>query len=223
MPLHLSGEIRRLSSAVSKELGRDFKFASTSLRGEQLPLSRVASPTIFPEVAEIFHTGPVGQAACGLLPPGPIQDACLGLTTGGPGRTDPTTSFAPECPRGTIQVGSRCVDLSALPPGGDPAVFTAGGVVVQGGFGLPAQTPLIQERIRRKCMRGMVLGVDDLCYPKAVLGARSSFRKWKRPIKPPITRRDTVAIRRSAAAKQRVFDLAKDVGLHVAKTAHRKR
>lgn len=229
MPLHQAGELRRFSSEVSKELGREFKLSGllgTGRTGFVDPGRFRRTATVAPRTRQLFHRDDDGfdffQTGCGLLPEGRIRDACLGLTSGnGAGNG---AGFAPDaCPSGTFQVGTKCVDLSAIPPGGDPFTFAAGGEVVQGGFGLPAQTPLIEERIRRKCMRGMVLGVDDLCYPKAVLGARSSFRKWKRPVRPPITRRDTVAIRRAASAKQRVFDLAKDVGLHVAKTAHRRK
>ena len=127
------------------------------------------------------------------------------------------------CPAGTISFEGTCIDASKFLPGGDPLFFPSNGAVVQGGFGLPATTPGVVTRDTRKCPKGMVLGIDDLCYAKAILPARSKLRKWRRPPRPPITRRDTVAIRRAAGARDRVFELAKDVGLHVAKAPHRRK
>jgi len=117
--------------------------------------------------------------------------------------------------------GDTCIDLTALPPGGRPLITGRTGVtgqVVAGGFGLPAMAPEIEQRITRSCGPRMVLGIDDLCYPKAILPPRSQFRKWRRAPKPVISRRDEVAIRRAASAKERVLTLAKDVGLHASKT-----
>ena len=102
-----------------------------------------------------------------------------------------------------------------------------GGVAVVGGFGLPAMQPEVVGQIRRRdgtvgailrCARGMVLGVDSLCYPKAVLPRRSKFRKWRGQPKALISGADVKAIRRAAAVKDRVLGLAKDVGLHASKS-----
>ena len=93
-----------------------------------------------------------------------------------------------------------------------------GGDVVEGAWGLPAVTPDVAMRQVLDCPRGMVLGIDNLCYPKAVLSSRNVHRKWRRPPKPTVSRRDEVAIRRAASAKDRVLELAKEVGLHASKT-----
>lgn len=160
--------------------------------------------------------GSLGEAACNLLS-GTAKQACLfalGFFGG-----DGAATFVPEtCPAGTFRVGDRCVDPTALPPGGRPATVGAGGVPTVGAFGLPALSPVGEQRLVRKCGRGMVLGIDNLCYPKAVLTGRSKFRKWRRPVRPPISRRDVVAIGRAARAKDRVLELAKDVGLSVSKS-----
>ena len=166
--------------------------------------------------------GGLGAAACNLLS-GTARDLCLlGIGLFQPG----TPTFGPvDCPAGMIRLGERCIDLTALPPGGDPAfqpVPTGGGQATVGAFGLPALSPTGISRLVRKCGRGMVLGVDNLCYPKAVLTGRSKFRKWRRPVRPPVTRRDVIAIRRAAGARDRVKELAKDVGLKIGSSRKKK-
>lgn len=123
------------------------------------------------------------------------------------------------CPGRLIKVGSQCIDPLALPPGGKPAIVPTsgtmvggGGQAVMGGFGLPAMAPQAETRIVRRCGPGMVLGKDNLCYPKQILSRRSRFRKWRAAPRPPVTSADVAAIRRAARAKERVKGLAKDVG-----------
>lgn len=141
-----------------------------------------------------------------------------------PGGTNP-------CPGRMVRVRGSCVDLTALPPGGDPAIVPVpgttvggpGGSTTMGAFGLPAVVPAAETRIVRKCPRGMVLGMDDLCYPKAVLPRRSRNRKWRGDPKPPVTAADAKAIRRADRVRETVLDLAKDVGLHASKSKPRPR
>jgi len=92
------------------------------------------------------------------------------------------------------------------------------GEAVVGAFGMPAMVP--EEEVRRMlvCPRGMVLGTDDLCYPKGVLSSRNLHRKWRRPPRAPVTAADAKAIRTAAKARDRVLGLAKSVGLHASKT-----
>jgi len=138
-------------------------------------------------------------------------------TPGGGGGPGITTSER-ECGAGMIRVSGICIDPSAALPGGDPLFTTAGGNAVAGGFGLPAFTPVQEQVLTRRCPKRMVLGFDNLCYPKAVLPPRSQFRKWKRPPSPTLSRRDEAAITRAASAKDRVLTLAKKAGLHASKT-----
>jgi len=88
---------------------------------------------------------------------------------------------------------------------------------------VPVQVGQIQRRDGSvgpilRCARGMVLGMDNLCYPKAVLPRRSKFRKWRGQARPAVSAADVKAIRTAAAAKGRVLALAKDVGLHASVT-----
>jgi len=92
------------------------------------------------------------------------------------------------------------------------------GQAVVGAFGMPAMVPETEMVRTLRCPRGMVLGTDDLCYPKGVLSSRNLHRKWRRPPRPTISAGDARAIRVAAAAKDRVLKLAKDVGLHASKT-----
>lgn len=146
-----------------------------------------------------FPSGPqIGDLACDFLS-GRAKELCLAALVLLPGPT----------PGGPI-------DQPGAPGPGGPAIPQRPGAptsVTQGAFGLPAAVPVGIARTVRSCGKRMVLGIDNLCYPKAVLPPRSKFRKWRRPPRVPVTRRDVVAIRRSAAAKDRVAELAKDVGL----------
>lgn len=120
-----------------------------------------------------------------------------------------------ECPEGKVRIGNTCVDPGAAFPGGEPFLTTAGGVAVQGAFGMPAITPDVEARQVRDCPDGMVLGKDNLCYPKAILSRRSRFRKWRQPRRPLLTAGDLNAIRRAERLKGRVKDVGKDLGLKV--------
>ncbi len=84
---------------------------------------------------------------------------------------------------------------------------------VQGAFGLPAMAPMAMQRIHLDCPRGMVLGRDNLCYPKQVLRRNSKFRKWRSGPRPPISAADAKMIRRLAAARAAVIKLAEGVDL----------
>jgi len=124
----------------------------------------------------------------------------------------------PECGPGMIRVSGVCIDPRAALPGGDPLFSRATGVAVAGAFGMPAFSPIEEQVLTRRCPRRMVLGFDDLCYPKAVLPPRSQFRKWKRAPSPTLSRRDEAAIVRAAGAKDRVLGLAKKAGLFASKS-----
>jgi len=182
--------------------------------------------------------GIIGTAACANLT-GNAQAICLVLAqavttfAGGDekkratqakmGNTTPLVADSDPCPPGKVSFRNKCVDFSAAAPGGDPFLTEAGGQAVAGGFGLPAYTPLIEQTTVRRCGPRMVLGFDNLCYPKAVLPPRSQFRKWKRPPRTTLSRRDEAAIRRAAGAKDRVLSLAKEAGLFASKTRPQKK
>ena len=69
-----------------------------------------------------------------------------------------------------------------------PAEYSvSGGQAVAGAFGMPAMVPLAESRRMLSCPAGMVLGRDDLCYPKQVLRRDSKFRKWRPGMRPILT------------------------------------
>lgn len=164
--------------------------------------------------------GFVGDA-CQLLPPGRARKICeaggdiiggfLGDNGNGNGGPAP-------CPDGKIRVGDACVAPGDAFPGGDPFITGAGGQAVEGAFGMPGITPTVEQRTHRSCPEGMVLGKDDLCYPKAVLSRRSRFRKWRQPPRPKVSHADWKAIRKAERIKDKLKDLTKKhPGLRTAK------
>lgn len=155
---------------------------------------------------------------CNLLPIGTARQLCqAGAGAIGGGGGGGGGSQLAGCPDGTIKVGNRCVAPGDAFPGGDPFITGAGGNAVQGGFGLPAITPTVEQRTHRTCPDGMVLGKDNLCYPKAVLSRRSRFRKWRQPRRPLFTAGDMNAIRRAERLKKKAKGIAKDLGFSVRK------
>lgn len=170
------------------------------------PVTRLAATGIIHTHAGGFrhpHARPLALAGCG---PGfemrngrcvrkggliPSAERLLGITFGGKPPRERTTTMA------------RRRDF---------------GQAVVGAFGMPAMVPEEESRVQLVCPRGMVLGTDNLCYPKGVLSSRNLHRKWRRPPRAPVTAADARHIRKAAAAKDRVLRLAKDVGLHASKT-----
>lgn len=158
-----------------------------------------------------------------------------GLPTGGGGGTlppfNPTGSSDP-CRPGTVRVGNQCVAIGDAFPGGNPMLTPAGDRAVIGGFGLPAVTPAVVGQVFnkrgelsmiRRCPSMMVLGRDELCYPKALLPRRSKLRKHRPPPRPPMTGADAAALRRIGTLQNRVKGLARDAGLSCGTRARRRK
>lgn len=172
--------------------------------------------------------GPGGFDPCGYLP-SYLQDACRyagGQLPSGGG----LNPYAPRnggggngggggggvsCPQGTYKVGNRCVSPGDAFPGGDPFTFPAGGRTTMGAFGMPAVTPVAEQRVRRRCPDGMVLGKDDLCYPKQVLPRRSKYRKWRGDPKPKISAQDWKTLKRAERVEEKAKEVAKTAGWKV--------
>lgn len=162
--------------------------------------------------------GGLTGAICGLLPANlqAICEAAGGAILGG-GNGGGAGLAPQQCPEGTIRVGDQCLAPGDAFPGGDPFITEAGGNAVQGAFGLPAITPVREQRVHRNCPDGMVLGKDNLCYPKAILSRRSKFRKWRQPRRPLFTAGDLNAIRRAERLKGKAKKIGKDLGFKVTK------
>lgn len=165
--------------------------------------------------------------------PSPLKELCkgAGVVFGGPKavpqETKGTTVQQAGCPAGTVRVGNTCISPGDVFPGGDPFLMEAGGQAVIGAFGLPAASPTIVGSINgnpiRRCGRGMVLGFDNLCYPKQLLGRRSRFRKHRGQAKPPMSAADAKALRRIGTLKKRVKELAGDAGLSCSTRSYRRK
>lgn len=166
----------------------------------------------------------VGAGGCDLLPE-PYKTACkfAGQVLGGPGTSTSTPTLTEKpCKPGTVKVGNQCVSPGDAFPGGAPMFTPAGGGAVIGGFGLPALVPTIVGAVAnkwgqtvpiRRCPSMMVLGRDNLCYPKALLPRRSRLRKHRPGPRPPMTGADAQALRRLGTLQHRVMDLAASAGL----------
>lgn len=75
-----------------------------------------------------------------------------------------------------------------------------------------AVEPKRVSRSELTCPPKYVLGVDNKCYPKAMLPR--SARKWLPDPKPVVSRSDQKAITRAASAKKRLVKLTNAAGAH---------
>jgi len=99
-------------------------------------------------------------------------------------------------------------------PGTDIVPF---GDAVQGAFGMPAMRPNMRQSVTMSCPSGMVLGRDDLCYPKAVLRRDSKFRKWRPGRRPVLTGGELAAISKARRAITRGREVVSSLGITVKK------
>jgi len=132
-----------------------------------------------------------------------VKTALQGLTGSGPG--DPT-DVACIFPKRRDPVTQQCRIFV-----GDQVGPDGGGTAVQGAFGMPAMVPDAMQRTRLSCPTGMVLGRDNLCYPKQVLRRDSKFRKWRPGMRPILTggeRRGIAKARRSVNRAREAVGLA---------------
>lgn len=146
------------------------------------------------------------------------QSVVDNLTGGnGGGSNLPTVNGTSPCRAGFV-LGPDGICYAQSSPGYNEEVLGAGGVVA-GVFGAPAEAPRAVGSISNdrgevhpilRCLPGRVLGKDNMCYAKGSIP--NKLRKWPKEPRPPITRRDAVAIRRAESAKNRVKKLAGDVG-----------
>jgi len=163
--------------------------------------------------------GGIAGAVPGLGGVGEAIEGISGLFGGGGrgARTFAGGGGAQECPPNRIRVGNRCIAPGDAFPGGSPFSTPAGGRTVEGSFGLPAVTPVQENHTRLNCPEGMVLGKDDLCYPRQILGRRNRFRKWRQPPRPPVSAADAKALRKVDKIRGKVRDLGKKADLKVTK------
>lgn len=155
------------------------------------------------------------------------------IFTGGPTRKFNIPN--PRCPGGFADIGSTCNPANAHLP--TPANFQANGIqlpptdtvttpaefglsgfqAVSGAFGMPAIAPTHELVGKFVCPPGMVLGEDNLCYPKAVLRRDSRFRKWRPGRRPIGTGGDLNTITRARSIVGRMRDATANLGLTVKK------
>jgi len=167
-----------------------------------------------------FSPTPDGSGMCGsqgdVLPLN-----ATGIFPGGGGsRTLPFDPRGPvPCPTGFVRIGNTCQPIpgggNGLPP--TPRITTpAEGdfQAVSGAFGMPAMAPKHEFVGKFICPSGMVLGRDELCYPKAVLRRDSKFRKWRPGMRPILTGGERRCITRARTSINRAREA---VGLQALK------
>jgi len=104
------------------------------------------------------------------------------------------------------------------------------GEAVMGGFGVPAMVPQQVGSVARRdgtvspilrCIPGMVLGRDELCYNKGTIPR--TFRKWPPGSKPPISAKDWKAAKTFGIVQKKIKRIAGDSGLSCAKKGARRK
>lgn len=144
----------------------------------------------------------------------PIAGAAGFLSSGEPARTGRRTGGSPnqgllgrrftqprQCRSGQIRVGRTCVDPSKAAPFGDPLFSKASGATVMGRYGA-ALTPLVEDRMVRECLPGMVLGNDGNCYNKSQITNKQ--REWPRGTRPLGTPGEMAALSKAARFGKRM-------------------
>ncbi|MEE8551629.1 MAG: hypothetical protein V3T08_10290, partial [Gemmatimonadota bacterium] len=100
------------------------------------------------------------------------------------------------------------------------------GEAVVGAFGMPALEPAIVGEVERadgsvglirRCPSGLVLGRDELCYPREILRRNSRFRKWRPGVKPILTSGQRSSIRKAKVAIVTARDAISGLGVSVTK------
>lgn len=235
------GTGKSAGKAIQKGQAKAVKQSGIGPMGPPMPRTNRLVADAPPPGSGTIQTGPpgsdgsMGASVCRtIFEPGWKRDLCVwgakrifgstGEPTGG-GSGTPTQNIQQQqagggqdqsCPPGMIRLpGLGCMGRQE---GNGGAVTTqAGGAAVQGSFGMPAIQPTVESRTHRSCPDGMVLGKDNLCYPKAILSRRSKFRKWRQPRRPMFTAGDLNAIRRAERLKKKARKIGKDLGLKVTK------
>ena len=144
-----------------------------------------------------------------------VPSAAGGAFPGFPNQTGgfPLSGFAGPAPAEgcpgafSVRIAGQCVDLTALPPGGDPAVTgqvgpgvslaapQGMGRLVTGYYGIGV-IPSVEARTVRECPPGFKLGKDGVCYEHL----SRTQRMWDPGVKPLLTGGDRAAIARAARA-----------------------
>lgn len=174
------------------------------VRGSEPPTATPATPGILDQ--PILGTGITGQNILDLY----------GRFFG-----SPEPSAGGDCP-GVFSVRDpitgNCVDLSALPPGGRPAVTGAVttkpngaarfGPAVNGLYG-EGRAPRVEVMQVRRCPPGYALGNDGVCYRG--LRRNSPRREWPMGPKPLLTPGERNAIQTAKRAAKRLKGAKSDI------------
>jgi len=157
--------------------------------------------------------GGIGRGLAGFIPGGGAITGALDAFRGrsGAGQGPGTSVATVGCPPGLINIGGRCVDITAALPGGrpftsDPIISAPAGRMppspmgssrVGGGF-----APEMVASTRSDCGPKHLLGWDGLCYPKR--GFPNKDRMWPKGRAPLLTGGERNAITTANRAAKKI-------------------
>lgn len=194
-----------------------------------------SSPTVIPRPSAISFDNPTidigaggitgsvdlgGVTVRGTIPFGGGSESPSGDPAVPSRLVDPSSPSSGSCP-GILQVRDpitgSCIDLTALPPGGDPAMVgpvggngygDGYGAAVKGYFGVGIQ-PRVEVQTVRRCPPGTALGKDGVCYEG--LSRNSRKRMWPMGQKPLMTGGDRAAIARAKRVAGKLLNARKSL------------
>ena len=127
------------------------------------------------------------------------------VAAAGPVNLRPLAAIAPKDPCGPLMKPDpntgQCVPFFFGDEPGFDDPSTGAGAAVRGRFGA-AMEPVHEPTITRKCLRGMVLGIDGLCYNKRDI--KNAERWWPRGRRPLLTGGEMRAISVAARAASKL-------------------
>jgi len=176
-------------------------------RGDVTPAPLPFVPPIEkPPMANIPAIVPQQVSIAGII--GGVKTVA-GWITGG-GTAGPTMQPPQSCPTGYVLRNGVCERVGVVGavqrilPGGQTGVVPAGaqiGQAVMGQYG-PALVPTELARSISKCIRGMVLGSDGLCYNKRDISNKE--RLWPRGTRPLLSGGDRKTLRKARSIENQL-------------------
>lgn len=146
-------------------------------------------------------------------------DAIVNWARGGGGGSNNMQTDTGGCPQGYEKRGSECVPVGGGGNGTDQTPGTrtpaeGAGTAVMGRYGagmIPYQIGQIKSKDGvgpiYRCLPGMVLGTDNICYDSL----RKSERKWPPGRKPLLTGGELNAITKASRAATRLYNTKKRI------------
>jgi len=105
-----------------------------------------------------------------------------------------------------ILINGQCFNPFSAPPGGQSIISQPVGDATMGRHGA-GLAPFVENRTTRRCLPGMVLGNDGMCYNRRDI--RNADREWPRGRRPLGTPGELAALAKAAAFGRRMKNTVK--------------